>query len=275
MKNIVKIVCALLLVVNFSCDRSNGNFFATPTSGWVEFAPGSAAKTISSFTTDLSLPLSVNVPEYKNGLVISYTLEAVQGDFTSYVSTPSNVFVDPINPRYPGVAIDLVFMNLNNVSDVVIFDVVLKSVDQTGVTIGVDDMSITKYRVTIPCSINVGTTYNASVTSEGFGITDANNADFDYTATLTQVSPTSYTIDSAWGPNFVAILAGDPSYEGQLVYTGTINLNADGTVTVVGNANSRPGGTGTYDPCADIFVLNLDQATFNGGFGVTTTLTPQ
>lgn len=275
MKNIVKIVCALLLVVNFSCDRSNGNFFATPTSGWVEFAPGSAAKTISSFTTDLSLPLSVNVPEYKNGLVISYTLEAVQGDFTSYVSTPSNVFVDPINPRYPGVAIDLVFMNLNNVSDVVIFDVVLKSVDQTGVTIGVDDTSITKYRVTIPCSINVGTTYNASVTSEGFGITDANNADFDYTATLTQLSPTTYGLSSAWGPSFVATLAGQPGLAGQFLYASTLTLNSDGTVTIVGDAASRPGGTGTYDPCIDTFVLNLTQGVFNNDSNVTTTLTPQ
>lgn len=276
MKNTIKILFALLLVFNFSCnDDSDGRFKDTPTSGWVEFPGPTAAKTISSFTTDVRIPVSINVPQYPDGLNVSYTLQAVQGDYTPYVSTATSFYVDPINPRLPSPTIDLSFRNLDNVNDVIIFDVVLQSVDRSDVSVGVDDTSITTYRITIPCAINVSASYNASVISEGFGINEGNNGDFDYTATLTQLSPTSYTIDSAWGPSFVALLTGDPSYVGQFLYTATLTLNDDGTVTIVGTAPSRPGGTGTYNPCTNTFVLNLNQAVFTNDASVTTTLTPQ
>lgn len=266
MKNTIKIFCALLLVISYSCSDSDGRYKDVPTSGWVAFTPPNSAKTISSFTTDLSLPVSINVPQFPSGLNISYALEAVQGDFTQFVSTANSVYVEPVNTRFPFPTIDLTFSNLDNnfTGGPVIFDVVLKSVDQEGVTVGVDATSITRYRITIPCSVEVGTTYNATVTVPDIGITEDDNEDFDYVATLTQLSANSWAIDSAWGPSFVANLTGNPAYVGQLVYPATITINANGTVSVLGIAAARPGGTGTYDPCTDTFVLTLDQATFTG-----------
>ncbi len=275
MKNTIKIVCALLLVLGFGCSESDGRFQDVPTSGWVEFTPPTAARTISSLTTDISLPVSINVPQYPNGLNVNYSLVAVQGDFTPYVSTTGSMYVEPVDDRFPFPTIDLTFSNLDNVADLVIFDVVLQSVDQDGVTVGADENSITSYRITIPCSVNVGTAYNASVYSDELGLDDTNNEDYAYTANLTQLSATSWSIDSAWGPNFVANLTGNPAYQGQLVYNGTLTLNANGSVTMTGTSPNRPGGTGTYDPCSDTFVLNLTQATFTTAFTVRTVLTPQ
>ena len=106
-------------------------------------------------------------------------------------------------------------------------------------------------------------------------ITDENNEDYDYVATLTQLTANSWSIDSAWGPSFVANLTGNPTYIGQLLYPATITINANGSVTVLGTSANRPGGTGTYDPCSDTFVLTLNQATFTGTtWKVTTVLTP-
>ncbi len=277
MKNTIKILVALLLVVNFGCNDSDGRFFETETSGWVEFAPPTAARTVTPSTTKLGLTVNVNVPVYPNGLNIGYSLQAVQGDYTQYVSTGNNLYVEPANKRYPMPTIDLMFSNLDNnfSGNAVIFDVVLNSVDQDGVTVGVDANSIVKYRITIPCSIAVGTSYNASVTVADIGITDENNEDYDYVATLAQLTPNSWSIDSAWGPSFVANLTGNPTYIGQLVYPATLTLNANGTVTVLGTSANRPGGTGTYDTCSDTFVLTLNQATFTGTtWKVTTVLTP-
>lgn len=276
MKNTIKIVCVLLLVVAFGCSESDGRFQDTPTSGWVSFTPPTASRTINSLTTEVKLPVSINVPKYPNGLNVSYTLQAVQGDYTSYVSASGNMYVEPVNDRFPFPTIDLTFSNLDNVGDLVIFDVVLQSVDQDGVTVGVDDSSITSYRITIPCTVDVGTVYNAKVYSTELGLDDTNNEAFDYTANITQLTANSWNIDSAWGPSFVANLTGNPIYVGQFLYPATLTLNSDGTVTAVGTSANRPGGTGTYDPCADRFVLNLTQTTFSGApFGVTTVLTPQ
>ena len=256
MKNTIKILFALLLVVNFSCNDSDGRFRDDPTNGWVEFTPPNSAKTIDATATDLSLPVSINVPVYKNGLTVNYTLESVQGNYAQYVTSARSFYVEPVNNRLPNPTIDLVFSNLDNnfSGSEIIFDVVLQSVSQEGVKIGVDEFSITKYRITIPCTANVGTTYNATVTVPDIGITEDNNEDYDYVATLTQETENSWTIDSAWGPSFVANVTGNPTYVGQLVYPATLTLNANGTVTVVGTSANRPGGTGTYDTCADVFV---------------------
>ena len=110
-------------------------------------------------------------------------------------------------------------------------------------------------------TINVDTTYTSSVTAAG-------GARPSHTATLTPVpgATNQYTIDSAWGPNFVAALTGSPAFEGQFPYAGTLTINSDYSVTVVGAPTSpwATGGTGTYDPCTNVISYALSNALFSG-----------
>ncbi|MEM5566030.1 hypothetical protein WNY78_12985 [Psychroserpens sp. AS72] len=159
MKKILKTISILLLVITFSCgDDDNGRFSSDPSSGWIEFFTSSTTtgQTVSSVT----IPVSVRVPEYLNGLNITYTIEAVEGDYTQFVSSNGGtLFADPalvggedIYAR--ALNVDLELMNMEVGRDFVTsFDVILTAVDASNVTIGVPGSShITSHRVTIPCS---------------------------------------------------------------------------------------------------------------------------
>lgn len=120
-------------------------------------------------------------------------------------------------------------------------------------------------------AINVDTTYTSSVTALG-------GARPSHTATLTPVpgATNQYTIDSAWGPNLVAALTGNPAFEGQFPYAGTLTINSDYSVTVVGVSTSpwATGGVGEYDPCTNTITYELTQALFTNAFTVQVVLTP-
>lgn len=115
----------------------------------------------------------------------------------------------------------------------------------------------------------VDTTYTSSITA--LGATRPS-----HTATLTPISGNSYAIDSAWGPNFVAALTGNPAYQGQFLYAGTLTINSDFTVTIVASPTSpwATGGTGTYNPCTNVISYTLTQALFTNPFTASVVLTP-
>ncbi|TXJ93231.1 hypothetical protein [Flagellimonas pelagia] len=77
-----------------------------------------------------------------------------------------------------------------------------------------------------------------------------------------------FTIESSWGPSFVAWATGSASYEGLYLYSGTITVNDDFTVDFVGDDSWGTGGSGTYTACGDRFEITLTQALFSGGFTV-------
>lgn len=152
MKNIIKIVSVLLLVITFSCDNnSDGRFKDVPTTGWVEFK--SAATTAGQTATNVNVPITVNVPVYENGLSVSYVLEAVDGDFTQFVNSSSGTAFASADDASRSLSIDLELLNMDAGRDFVTsFDVVLSAVSVSSVSVGVDESSITRHRITIPCS---------------------------------------------------------------------------------------------------------------------------
>lgn len=153
MKNISKIfylffITAAVLVSCSDDDRWENN----PETGWVEFM--SAASTTGQAATSHSVALNVAVPIYKQGLNISYTFTAVEGDYTNYVSTTGGTaFADPSDATR-NVTIDIPLMNMDAGRDFTTsFDITLTAVDKDGVTVGIDGASsILVHRVTIPCS---------------------------------------------------------------------------------------------------------------------------
>jgi hypothetical protein len=194
MKNILKIFPVLLLAIAFSCDESDSRFSGEdPTSGWVEFT--SSGTTITVVTDVLEIPIQVNVPVYENGLNINYTLEPVQGDFSSIVTTDSSVYVDP-SDIYRNAAVTLNFSGVADLSEIVIFDVVLTSVSN-GVNVGVDDSSITRYRISTPCPIDINSWIGAYSVEEAF--TSGPNAPFG----LTDFFGESYQVEIAQDPTDV------------------------------------------------------------------------
>jgi hypothetical protein len=102
-------------------------------------------------------------------------------------------------------------------------------------------------------------------------------AAIEYTATLTPVAGTTnqYTIDSAWGPNFIAWVTGNAAYEGRYLYSGVLTINPDKTIIIVGDSTwSAVGGTGVYDPsCINKFSYTLKQTLFGNPFTTDVVLT--
>lgn len=87
------------------------------------------------------------------------------------------------------------------------------------------------------------------------------DADFTaFTPVVTKVSNTEYTFSTFWGPIFVAEYTGNPAYNNNFLYSGTLTINPDLTVTIVGNSPQswdNLGGTGSYDPCTKTITYNL------------------
>ncbi len=266
MKNLLKIFGFVLLVITFnSCDDGVNSFSETPTDGWVEFS-GSGSATISLVTESLELPININVPVYSNGLNIGYSLEAVQGDFNQIVSTATSTFADPAADTRTA-AIELNFSNLESLTDVVVFDVVLTSVDAQGVSVGIDETSLTRYRISTPCPIVTGSSYTGTASSGGTLIQDG------YTANLTDLGNLTYSLDVSWGPLFVdtacgGCLGGVESYVAPITFTidpGTfvITVLSGGEPSGVGNPFDiayTMSGTGSYNSCDDIIELTVTES---------------
>jgi len=109
-------------------------------------------------------------------------------------------------------------------------------------------------------TIDISGTYTANPFAFGEAATE-------YTATLALIDGTTnqYTIDSAWGPGFVAWVTGDSDYEGSFIYSGILTINTDNTITIVGDDfYSIIGGAGDYDSsCINTFSYTLDQELFS------------
>lgn len=154
MKNIFKFLTVLTLSLFLfqGCTKSDSRFNDIPTDGWIEFQ-GPGLTTITVVTEQLLLPLDVNVNIYENGLNVSYEIQPVQGDFNQILTTGNSTFIDPINNFRQG-AVELNFQGVADLDEIIVFDVVLTAVDELGVSIGVDENSLTTYRISTPCPLD-------------------------------------------------------------------------------------------------------------------------
>lgn len=124
-------------------------------------------------------------------------------------------------------------------------------------------------------SINVSTSAKA-IEGTYTGIPTAFGSDFSpFTATLTATgNANEFTIDTSWGTEFIAELAGNPDYIGVFNYSGTLTIDMDNySVTIVGDDAWATGGDGYYDPCTHEISYNLTQALFGNPFTTDVVLT--
>lgn len=165
MKNTIKIVCALLLVLGYSCSESDGRFKDSPENGWVQFLTSSSSLSIdtANLTAPLELPIYVNVPLNQTDLTINYDLVSVEGPNPNSVFSNSGSIVVPAGTAgtanvggYPKIVFNLA--EASNIAEKMVFDVVLRSTDRESVVVGVAGDAIpTVYRITICPSLTSGT----------------------------------------------------------------------------------------------------------------------
>lgn len=275
MKKIIKLLPMLLLVLAFSCEQDDDStrFYNETSTGWVEFATATSGTTVAPGSESLAIPVSLRVPVYADGISVNYTLQAVEGDFTSIVTTGSSLWFSPEqagtggDPRVK--SIELMFQNLDTVTSPIVFDVVLTSTSVNGVNIGVDEGSIVSYRVSTPCAVITSADYNVDVIGPG-GPTPS------HTVALVPVAGTTnqFSVTSTWGPDFVGAATGNPAFNGMFPYSGIITINADLSVDVLStDPDISSGGSGTYDSCNDVFLITMMQDLFTTDFTVDLTMT--
>ena len=152
MKNIYKLLFLVVLFTVVSCENEDDPRFQPNTeTGWVEFT--SAATTTGQTSSMVSIPLSIRVPVYPNGIEIAYSITSIEGDFTQFVSGSSGVIsVDPENEnRVTSLDIPLANMEVGRGFSTS-FEITLQSVTPSSVTLGLDENAVTVHTVTIPCS---------------------------------------------------------------------------------------------------------------------------
>lgn len=230
-KNIAFVSTLSLLLVLVGCDNiDDSRFGVEPETGWVEF--NSAGETINAATTSVSIPIVINVPVFKEGIEISYELVPVEGDFSPIVNNVgTSVFESPVNADRR-INIDFDISGVADLTEQVIFDVVLTSTSVGEVSVGVDDSSITSYRISTPCPLD----YTA--------LAGSYSVDEVFTSGINE----GLSLAAAFGQSFQIEIGLDPSdiTQSNVIISNTTGFDTyivDGTVMTFDTCN----GTVTFD----------------------------
>lgn len=256
-----------------SCE-DDSNFPVTPTTGYVALT--AADITTANAPESVSSGVVIEVPIFRNGLTINYKLESVEGNFQNYVTSDTgSIFVGADNvERSSEIVIDLVNTDTPR-TELVVFDVVLTSVSQSGVQVGFNNGD-DRFRVTLPCVIDPSlvTTYSGDAFSTDLAQAPGSIPAYNVTMVPTPGVDFSWDVTTVWGPDYVSETCGGCVPPGSFPYPGTITVNPDtNMVTVIGGDFYTDGGTGTYDPCTNTFTLNVSQSLFTNPFTVDVVLT--
>ena len=308
MKHLYKIMVfsfALLLTV-YSCDDSEGEnegkFNDDPTTGWVQFVTSGASRdiVIDTYNTDnlFEVPVFVNVPVSSSELRINYDLVSVSGPNPNTVFSNNGVLVNPAGSSTHFFFSDLESGNLDvanggakdpltieafpkiqfdiaqaaNITEAMVFDVVLTSTDKPQVTAGVDGSSRpVSYRIRICPTLNASSgnfigDYNLTVTSGDslFG----GPVFADQTVTISEGA------NGAFSRQFdVAYLPGGPTNIMTVTFSfsnGQVMID-NGLSTNIGCASLLLLGGDPSNiipqPCGDTESLTLNMLDFQGGSG--------
>jgi len=308
MKHIFKITffSLLVLLTAYSCDNSEGDnegkFNDDPTTGWVQFITDGAAGSIAIDNYDTSnlfeVPVFINIPVSTSELAINYDLVAVTGPDPNTIFSNNGVLINPANnsthfffsdleagaldvanggtkdpltiDAFPKIQFDIA--QAANISEAMVFDVVLTSTDNDGVTAGIEGSTRpTAYRIQICPTLDASTSnfigdFSLTVTSGDslFG----GPVFADQTVAITEGD------NGAFSRQFnVVYEPGGPTNEMTVTF-GFVNgqiIIDDGLSTNIGCANLLTlGGDASNilsQPCDDSENLTLNMLDFQGGSG--------
>ncbi|MDG5490046.1 hypothetical protein [Psychroserpens sp. SPM9] len=307
MKNLYKILFfSLTLLIAYSCDNSEGEnegkFDDNPRTGWVQFVTSGQPGSISIDTYDtsnlLEVPVFINVPISESELLISYDLVAVSGPNPSTVFSNDGVLVNPANNsthfffsdleggvldvanggtkdpltfnEFPRIQFDIA--EAANISETMVFDIVMTATDRDGVTVGVQGSDRpTAYRIQICPTLDASTNnfvgdYNLTVTSGNSLFGGPVFADQVVTINEGDNGPFSRQFDVAYEPggsdNTMTVTFGFSN--GQVIIDSGLSTNIGCTtlLTLGGDSSSI-----LPQPCDDSESLTLNMLDFEGGSG--------
>ena len=237
-------------LVGFNTDRGNLPTYAADAGSdfILEFEVGSSVKV----NHDRTFAIAVN-DQFTTAIPSQYALQQ-----TTFV-IPANEFVGTVKIKGNYDALPTLGQTT------VTYDLV--SVDGADV-INPDSntFTVTIYRA---CPIEIPLAYTGLVV----GSVGAGAPQFDVTFTAVSGADNTWRATNLWG-NFVTAATGT-NYDGQYPYPGTVKINCDNTVTVVGTGSVGNGGKGTYNPTTKVINISLNQSLFTGSFTADIELTPK
>ncbi|REE08126.1 hypothetical protein DFQ09_109192 [Winogradskyella pacifica] len=248
MKNIFKIsfLFSLLLVSFNSCDSSEGEnegkFNESPESGWVQFQTSQLSIDLGGYDVSVpaGIPVEVNVPIVANDLTISYSFVPVSGANPNTVFSNTGNLLSPggtssnFDTTFPEIQLNIAEVTAANITETMVFDVVLNGTDNSGIAIGIsgtEETRPTTIRVTICPEIEVAIAgllanddffvgdYNLTVTSGDSLFGGDVFADQTVTVTADAGAAFNRSFDVAYAPG------------GNIVSIG-FNINSDGQIVV-------------------------------------------
>ncbi len=258
MKNLLKSLSVLLLVVTFSCDKSDSRFTDNPESGWVQFTSPTSRTVfnedlVANSTTEIQIPVLLTAPINSSDLTVNYQIVNVEGNASEVVSTSGSIVYlsgtnTPVTPLTLNVNLDAL---QSNIFTAYTFDIVLTGTNNSSVGVGIPGDAAfptsTRIIMSAPCEPpTVGGAY--SVTTEyGFHdflpafatytmnttIVDNGNGTYlvqDFSGGLYTVGP--YQAAYNTGPNSFDLtfftVCNDINWEGQNDPWGTVIPQEDG-----------------------------------------------
>lgn len=166
MNKFLKTSAFTLVVLIFSAcavDNNEGKFNFDNTSGWVQFETAATENIVLDaydFENSLDIELLVNVPVTPNDINVTYSLQSVSGqDPNTFFSNGDTILLPAEVYGYANVGVNpIISLDINevqNITEVMVFDVVLESTDAANVTVGIDGSTRPiSHRVTICPTLN-------------------------------------------------------------------------------------------------------------------------
>jgi hypothetical protein len=283
MKNIIKLSSLAVLLFVFGCsdDDTTERFSNDPSTGWIQFVGDETDAGSSSFSFEAAVPVNVSVPLNETDLTINYSLVAVSGLDVNTVFSQNSIVVPAgtsgtaLVGGFPTINFDL--STVPNITEPMVFDVVLQSTSRSSVTVGIEGSGRPiSNRVTLCPSYGSDSGLflgDYAITSEDGQIPDLTGGAVSFgfeTVTITEGSngPLSRTFTALWIPQ---IMGGFPyTFDFDITSEGFIITGADISSPLacggVGAAGS-PGGVGISfgsSPVASGLTCGDAEFTLNG-----------
>lgn len=266
MKQIIKIIIVLTLIINISCnsDENQREYGKGYNSGWLEMAgydDDNDSDTDAVFETTINhdevikIPVKLNAGTNDNGLKVTYDISLEDGflDDTSILGERTFMIEkDALNDNIEFTPIlSSGFYKLK---------FTLVSTDDGEFQVGLSDdsqpidfiLNVTNifYFDAVPVVNYSGTDYVAP----------------EYIAGIAHVGGTTsdYTISDLWGPHYAFWFTGNPTYD-NIPNPGTFTLNADNTISnVEGDYVTSGTGSGTFDPATGNYDITYTDSVWSG-----------
>ncbi len=270
---VLKPILFLFLVLGFAsaCNDDDSSSTQVDTTNYARFTNLDELIEVGEETGDIvEIPVQINYRS-SSPVFVSYTLTGDAANYELVGSTTSTGIEIPAGSRQAYIQLKPVD---NDEANDPMNSVVIELTDaDNGAMIPENSSAAGATMKTVlfkddECAEVLSSSYTS--TSYAFGLTGPT-----FVSTFTpyedadgNVVENKWTLDTTWGPDFVAWATGNGGYSGQYIYPSVLTLHDDNTVTVEG-AGYATGGTGTYSPePAGKFEITLTQGLFTNPFTV-------